>query len=58
MRRDKKFLKNIQASRDNLEDVVTNQRVLIATLKEQLQAKDKEIKLLKQLIDELGRATS
>lgn len=54
MRRDKKFLKNIQASRDNLEDVVTNQKVLIATLREQLQAKEKEIKLLKQLIDELG----
>lgn len=58
MRRDKKFLKNIQASRDNLEDVVTNQKVLIATLREQLQAKEKEIKLLKQLIDELGNNSS
>lgn len=52
MRRDKKFLKNIQASRDNLEDIIVNQRVMIATLKEQLKAKEKEIKLLKQ---ELGK---
>lgn len=48
-----RIARHLRESRDNLADRITEQRIEIATLNEQLRAKDKEIELLKQLIDEL-----